>query len=186
MWWLVCGALGLLGLLGGLATAPPGSVSALAITVGALGALVGTGCRLSSETLPETDLGRAVARSAGLGAVAILGIVLPFVVIGRVWFAGVLLLGVTSPPSVRWCRSRWHGPAPFGGIAGVEAELWTAWVMSGRALEHPLSAADAAVLIELRQEVLDELSARHGGIPAQLWSAGHMPPASGEHRTGRA
>ena len=185
MWWLVCGGAGVLGLLGGLATSPPGSVTALAVTVGALGALVGTGSRLSSDSLPETHLGRAVVRSAGLGAVAILGIVLPFLVLGRVWFAGVLLLGVTSPPSARWCRSRWHGRASMGGLTGVEAELWTAWVMSGRALEHPLSAADATVLIELRQQVLDELSARHGGIPTQLWSAGQLPPASGEHRTGR-
>jgi len=185
MWWLVCGAAGVLGLLGGLATSPPGSVTALALTVGALGALVGTGSRLSSDSLPETHLGRAVVRSAGLGAVAILGIVLPFLVLGRVWFAGVLLLGVTSPPSVRWCRSRWPGRAPLGGFTGVEAELWTAWVVSGRALEHPMSVADATVLIELRQQVLDELSARHGGIPAQLWSGGQLPPASGEHRTGR-
>ena len=185
MWWLVCGAAGVLGLLGGLATSPPGSVTALAVTVGALGALVGTGSRLSSDSLPETHLGRAVMRSAGLGAVATLGIVLPFLVFGRVWFAGVLLLGVTSPPSVRWCRSRWPGRAPLGGLTGVEAELWTAWVVSGRALEHPMSVADATVLIELRQQVLDELSARHGGIPEQLWSAGPLPPASGDHRTGR-
>lgn len=185
MWWLVCGAAGVLGLLGGLASSPPGSVTALAVTVGALGALVGTGTRLSSDSLPETHLGRAVVRSAGLGAVATLGIVLPFLLIGRGWFAGVLLLGVTSPPAARWCRSRWHGHAPLGGITGVEGELWTAWVMSGRALEHPMSVADATVLIELRQQVLDELSARHGGIPEQLWSGGPLPPASGDRRTGR-
>ena len=184
MWWLVCGAAGVVGLFGGLAASPTGVVTALAISVGALGALTGAGCRLSTDALPE-DLGRAIVRSAGLGAVAMLGMVLPFLVFGTAWFAGVVVLCVTSPPIVRWCRSRWHGPAQLGGVAGVEPELWTAWVMSGRALRHPLSAADATVLIEVRQRVLDELVARHGGIPAQLWSAGQSPPTSGERRTGR-
>jgi len=182
MWWLVCGAAGVLGLLGGLAASPAGPVTALAISVGALGALGGAGCRLSTEALPE-DLGRAIIRSSWLGAVAMLGIALPFLVLGRAWIAGVLLLAVTSPASVKWCRSRW-GSAPLGGCAGVEPELWTAWVMSGRALRHPLSAADATVLIEVRQRVLDELVAQHGGIPAQLWSAGHAPPAPGERWAG--
>lgn len=177
MWWLVCGTAGVLGLLGGLVSSPPGSVTALAITVGALGALVGVGSRLSSESLPETDLGRAVLRNAGLGAVAVLGLVLPFLVFGKAWFAGVLLLGVTSPPCGRWCRSRWRGPALLGGLAGVERELWTAWVVSGRALGHSRSVADATVLIEARQQMLDELVARHGGIPEQLWSPGQAPPA---------
>jgi hypothetical protein len=184
MWWLVCGAAGVIGLLGGLATSPTGPVTALAISVGALGALTGAGCRLSTDALPE-DLGRALVRSAGLGVVVILGFVLPFLVFGMAWFAGVLLLCVTCPPSVRWCRSRWRGPSSFHQPAGIEAEQWAAWVMSSRALEHPLSAADAAILIEVRQQLLDELVARHGGIPAQLWSAGQAPPTSGERRTGR-
>lgn len=182
MWWLVCGAAGVLGLLGGLAASPTGSVTALAISVGALGALGGAGCRLATEALPE-DLGRAIIRSSWLGAVVMLGIALPFLVLGRAWIAGVLLLAVTCPASVTWCRSR-LGSAPLGGFAGVEPELWTAWVMSGRALRHPLSAADATVLIEVRQRVLDELVAQHGGIPAQLWSVGHAPPAPGERRAG--
>lgn len=185
MWWLVCGTAGTVGLLGGLATSPPGSVTALVISVGALGALMGVGGRLSSETLPETDLGRAVLRSAGLGAVAVLGLVLPFLVFGRFWFAGVLLLGVTSPPCVRWCRLRRRGPALPRGLSGVEAELWTAWVVSGRALGHSMSEADATVLIEVRQQMLDELVARHGGIPEQLWSAGQAPPTPGGRRPER-
>ena len=185
MWWLVCGSAGTLGLLGGLVSSPPGSVTALAISVGALGALMGVGSRLSSETLPETDLGRAVLRSAGVGALAVLGLVLPFLVFGKAWFAGVLLLGVTSPPCVRLCRLRRHGPALPWGLTGVEAELWTAWVVSGRALGHSRSMADTTVLIEVRQQMLDELVARHGGIPEQLWSAGQAPPAAGGRRPGR-
>lgn len=185
MWWLVCGAAGVVGLFGGLAASPTEAVTALAISVGALGALTGAGCRLSTDALPE-DLGRAIVRSAGLGAVAMLGIVLPFLVFGMAWFAGVFLLGVTSPVSARWCRSRWHGGAQLEGFVGMDAELWAAWVMSGQALRRPLSEADATVLIEIRQHVLDELVARHGGFPAQLWSAGHAPPASGERRTGRS
>lgn len=181
MWWFACGGAALLGLLGGGATSPPGSVAALTISVGALGALTGTCCRLSSESLPE-DLGRAIARSAVIGAVAILGIVLPFLVLGRAWFVGVFLLGVTSPPSVKWCRSRWHAPTPPGGLSGVETELWTTWAMSGQALRHPMSAADAAVLLDVRQQVLDELVARYGGIPGQLWPDGQAPPESGARR----
>lgn len=175
MWWLVCGAAGLVGLLGGLAASPPGLVTALAISVGALGALTGTACRLSTDALPE-DLGRAIVRSAGLGVVAILGFVLPFLVLGRVWFAGVLVLCATSPASLSWCRSHRHGPSSsFHGPAGIEAELWAAWVTSGRALEHHPSAEDAAVLVEVRRQVLDELVARHGTIPVELWSAGQAP-----------
>jgi hypothetical protein len=185
MWWLVCGAAGVVGLLGGLAASPTGPVAALAISVGALGALTGAGCRLATETLPE-NIGRAMARSAGLGVVVILGFVLPFLVFGPVWFAGVLALCVTCPPSLRWCRSRCRGPSSFDQPTGIEAEQWAAWVMSGRALEHPLSAADAAVLVEVRQQVLDELVARHGTIPVELWSVGQAPPRAGDRGTGRA
>lgn len=172
MWWLVCGGAGVLGLLGGLAVSPAGVAVPLAISVGGIGALVGVGCRLSFQPLPEADFGRAVLRSAGLGVIAVFGLVLPFLVLGRLWFAGALLLAVTSPPCIRWCRSRWGGPSFFHESSGIDTEQWTAWVMSARALEHPLSPADATVLVAVRQQMLDELVARHGTIPVELWSTG--------------
>jgi len=178
MWWLVCGVLGIFGLLGGLALSPAGSVMALAISVGWGGALVGGACRLCLEPWPETGVGRAVLRSSGLGAVAALGVVLPFLVCGWLWFAGALLLGLTSPPCVRWWRSHWRERTVSDEPAGIEAEQWAAWVLSGRALEHPLSVADAAGLVDARQQMLDEIVTRHGSIPGGLWPTSHGPPVS--------
>jgi hypothetical protein len=186
MWWLACVGAGVLGLLSALAAAEPASVFPLAISVGAMGALAGLGCRLSCEPVPEEHLGRAVARSAGLGVIVALAVVLPFVALGRAWIAGALLLCVTCPPSARWCRSRWRGLAFMAGPTDDEAELWELWAMSSRALEHPLSAADATALVGVRQQVLDELVARRGSIPKQLWSGGPAPPDAGARPTGHA
>lgn len=171
MWWLVCGVAGILGLVGGLVVLPATSVVALAISLSICGALMAVGCRLSFGSWPEADTGRIVVRSAGLGVVVAFGAFLPFLVLGKAWFVGLVLLGTTSPPVVGWCRSRWHRPEFGADSSGADAELWAVWAASGRELAHPRSVDDALLLVEVRGQVLDELVARCGSIPGRLWPA---------------
>ena len=186
VWWFVCGVAGVLGFVGGLAVAPAESVAAVAVAFAVVGALLAVCLRLSVGPWPETDSGRVITRSAGLGVVGALGAVLPFFVLGHAWFAGLVLLGVTFPPLVDWCRSRWRRRDVLAAGGDIDPELWTVWAAAGRELAHPRSAADALALIELRGQVLDELESQCGSIPRELWVADRPPsePDAPRRRSG--
>jgi hypothetical protein len=85
--------------------------------------------------------------------------------------AGLLVvLGITSPATMRWCgRKLGRIPGRFGGGRALStAELCRHWQDSFEALGHATTAAARLRIVEARQHCLDELE-RRDPIALKAW-----------------
>lgn len=174
-WWTAAGliaAAGALGTPGVMGTWP-------ALTMLVMMALSGAGIGWAF-TAENTD----VRRSTRLGMWLVTA---PFLVPGLVHLLGpvawVLVGGVlvTSPPSV-WLVRRFSSTAPGGNRNGgatpasPDDGLRREWLESTRQLREAASDGDRLLIVEARAQILDDLSARHGGrLPRYVWVGAEAP-----------
>lgn len=174
VWRAVCGLLGALGIVLGFIVVPLNVMIPLVIVGAVIGVTVALGSR--SET---TDTGSTpgpgqpvlIATMAGSALAAITGL---SAIVGGGFVGGlVLLLGVSSPPAVRWySRGLRRTPAAKAEPPPLStAQLCRQWQDSYEALREAATAAARLRIVEARQRCLDELERRDpDGLNAWLAS----------------
>lgn len=107
-------------------------------------------------------------------------------VLGDATLPVVVLLVVASPWVVTLAERRlrpWLRPASIvrAGMAAPDEALRRQWEESTRQLGEAGSVADRLVVVQVREQILDDVAARHGGqLPAFIW--GQTSPPGGLDR----
>ena len=176
-WHVVNGAVCLLALVGTALAVQPVLFLAIGATLAMLGALLGVAFQEELKDVRHPVLtGAALATTPAL---------LPGLteVLGGATLAVTAVLVLTSPWVVGQAVRRlqpWLQPARIvqAGMAEPDEALRRQWVESTRLLgEATTSLAERMVVVQARQQILDDLAARNGGrLPA---SCGTMPEARG-------
>ena len=171
LWSVLSGLVGVLGLVAGLFFVPARLVFPLLFIASLIAATVGAHSWSKAEgATTSARAGRAAVAGGAViaGSVACAGYI---VLLGPAGLGLAVILGVTSPPAMRWC-SRRVGHIPrrrFRRRALTTAELCRQWRDSYDALRHATSAAARLRIVEARQHYLDELERRHPlGLKAWL------------------
>ncbi|HET6987010.1 MAG TPA: hypothetical protein VFI00_10350 [Kribbella sp.] len=173
LWSVLTGLVGGLGLVVGLFFVPSRMVFPLLFIASLIAATVAAHAWSKAE---GAGTSARAGRAAVTGGVVIAGIVACagyIVLLGVAGLGLVVVLGITSPPVVRWCSLRvGHIPGRrFRRRKGAltTAELCRQWRDSYDALRHASSAAARLRIVEARQHYLDELERRHPlGLKAWL------------------
>jgi len=183
VWSVGAGVVGVLGVVGGVLTLPPGALVAVTLCAALVG---GTACsgrvgwRDSFGQVPVRSYATAAGTSAAAG-VAVAGLV---AAAGPLGAALAALTAAASPPALLWVvgrltsRANHRGPQlDVGGDRGSAAsssaapvypppawlttdQLCLAWRSSFTALQRASNAAEQARLAECRRGFLDELERR--------------------------
>jgi hypothetical protein len=161
VWSGLCGLVGVLGLMAGLFFVPTDLVFPLFFVA----ALIGSGVASNAWSKAEgtSVLARAwkAAVVAGTVIAAIVACAGYVVLLGPAGPALVVILGVTSPPAMRWLGRRLgHVPGRLYNGALTTAELCRRWQDSYEALRAATTAAARLRIVEARQHYLDELERR--------------------------
>jgi hypothetical protein len=162
LWSALAGLVGVLGFVAGVFLVPAGGMFPLLFFATLIGLIVAA---TSWPQTAETTISARSRRSAVIGVTVITAIVAcagTVVLFGAAGPAVVVLLGVTSPPAMRWCGRRLgHIPGRLeGGGALTTAELCRHWQDSYQTLRNATTAAARLRIVETRQLYLDELERR--------------------------
>ncbi|MFI6826447.1 hypothetical protein ACIBG5_05060 [Kribbella sp. NPDC050241] len=161
VWSGLYGLVGVLGLLAGLFFVPTDLVFPLFFVASLIGSAVGANAwsKTADASVPARAWKAAVVAATVIAAVvACAGYV---VLLGPAGPSLVVILGVTSPPAMRWFGRRLgHVPGRLYNGALTTAELCTRWQDSYDALRAATTAAARLRIVEARQHYLDELERR--------------------------
>jgi hypothetical protein len=165
VWSGLCGLLVVLGLAAGLFLVSTDLMFALLF----FGALIGSTVATNrwSKAADATLAAKAWKAALTVGTViaAIVASAGYIVLLGSAGLSLLVILGVTSPPALRWVgRRRGHLPGRRRSAALTTAELCRRWQDSYEALRDATTAAARLRIVEARQHYLDELERRdpHG------------------------
>jgi hypothetical protein len=162
LWGVLSGTAGAVGVLAGLFLVPGDLVFPLLFVAGLIGVTVFTTVwSKTGQTTMRAGAGRAAA-IAGLVSSAVVACAGYVVLLGTPGTGLVVVLGITSPATMRWCgRKLGHLPGRFGRNRDLStAELCRHWQESFEALRHASTAAARLRIVETRQYCLDEFERR--------------------------
>jgi hypothetical protein len=171
LWSASCGLVGVLGLAAGIFLLPAELMFPL-LFLATLVASTVVACAWSKtgETTTSARMGRAAVLWVTVVA-ALVACAGSTILLGGAGPGLMVVLGLTSPPAVRWCGRR-LGRIPDrirGRNALTTAELCKQWQDSYEALRVAATAAARLRIVETRQRYLDELERRDpNGLRAWL------------------
>ncbi|WP_457208285.1 hypothetical protein [Nocardioides sp. P5_C9_2] len=174
-WHVVNGAVCLLALVGTALAVQPVLFLAIGATLAMLGALMGVAFQEELTSVRHPILtGAALATTPAL---------LPGLatVLGGATLGVTALLVLSSPWVVAWVDRRlrpWLLPARIvqAGMAEPDEALRRQWAESTRQLAKATSLADRLVVVQARQQILDDVAARNGGrLPPFVWTTPEAP-----------
>lgn len=166
LWFTAIGVVSVLGLVGTVVAVEPALILWTGFALAVFGALMAVAFKDDLE---------GVRHPAAWGAVlAMAPALLPGLsrVLGDATLFVLVLLVVGSPWVLAWAERRlrpWLGPARLlrAGLAAPDEALRRQWTESTRQLAEATSVADRMIVVHVRQQILDDLAAEHGGqLPA--------------------
>jgi hypothetical protein len=169
LWFIAVAVACLIGLGGTIVTVPLSLVLWTGVALAAFGALMALSFKEDLADVRHPLLwGAALAIAPALvpGLSRVLGDATLPVVVGLV---------VASPWIVALAQRRlrqWLRPASIvrAGMAAPDEALRRQWEESTRQLGEAASVADRLVVVHVREQILDDVAARHGGqLPAFVW-----------------
>ncbi|MFG1621837.1 hypothetical protein [Kribbella sp. NPDC049227] len=181
-WSGLCGLVGVLGLVAGLFFVPTDLVFPLFFVAALIGSAVAANAWSKTEDASVPARAWKAAVVAGTVIAAIVACAGYVVLLGPAGPSLVVVLGITSPPALRWFGRRLgHVPGRLYNGALTTAELCRRWQDSYDALRAATTAAARLRIVEARQHYLDELERRDPrGLNA--WLGGNASAAGDPSR----
>jgi hypothetical protein len=182
VWSALSGLSAAVGLAAGVLLVPSDVLVALLFLAGLIGSAMGANAW--SKAKDDTVAARAWRALAVAGTVVatVVACAGSIVLLGPASLSFVVILGVTSPPVMRWFGRRvGHVPGRLYNGALTTPELCRRWQDSYEALRNATTAPDRLRIVEARQHYLDELERRDpSGLNA--WLGGNATAAGDPSR----
>jgi len=188
LWALALAATTVVGALATLSALSPERAVATTFAMGAVGAVLGYAW---SKDLPDVNhpvlVGAAVfgwpplvipglVHSLGVWALAVAGVLL---------LASPYVLGIVARALHRTARRLESSDVERAALADEDDALRRQWLGSTALLETASTDEDRLVVVQVRAQILDELSERWGGqLPGYVWESLHDRTEHGEHKPG--
>ena len=177
VWSALSGLSGAVGLAAGALLVPSDVMAALLFLAGLIGLAMGANAwsKVKDDTV-AAGAWRALA-VAGTVVATVVACAGAIVLLGPTSLSLAVILGVTSPPAMRWFGRRLgHVPGRLYNGALTTAELCRRWQDSYEALRDATTAPARLRIVEARQHYLDELERRDpSGLNA--WLGGNATAA---------